>query len=322
MGRVNSGPNSNDNDYGEDGPYETPRLYGAAALLRKPAADPHQGLAEKSQFEGNSTTADATFNFLSSIIGAGVIGYGSAIAQGGGLVSLAAVCLFAAMSKQAYDLVIELSVVDAGEGAKGSFENLAHVCYPGWGRKAVEVAKSLFIFGCLVVFIVIFKDNFAPATYHLIYGDNQDASGLLADLLRSAYWTTFLVSTLVVLPLSLLRDVTPLSRFAAFKLGIFIYITFVVLVMFFKISGGEDHWSHFTDRQKLFKDWLVVHRGIAGSLGTFLFSFVAQHTVHICYQSLKPELRDMEHWRMVSLSATALGTVLSLLSKCIRHGRQ
>jgi hypothetical protein len=47
-----------------------------------------------------------------------------------------------------------------------------------------------------------------------------------------------------------------------------------------------------------------------GSLGTFLFSSTAQHSVHIVFQSLKPEQRNLDDWKKVSTMSTAAGALV------------
>ena len=49
------------------------------------------------------------------------------------------------------------------------------------------------------------------------------------------------------------------------------------------------------------------------SLGTFVFTFVSQHTVHLVFGSLKPELRTVSDWKVVSSLALLCSTTVSLL---------
>jgi amino acid permease len=48
------------------------------------------------------------------------------------------------------------------------------------------------------------------------------------------------------------------------------------------------------------------------SLGTFVFTYVSQHTVHLVFDSLQPNLRTISNWKKVSGSALSLASVLSL----------
>jgi amino acid permease len=48
------------------------------------------------------------------------------------------------------------------------------------------------------------------------------------------------------------------------------------------------------------------------SLGTFVFTFVSQHTVHLAFGSLKPELRTVENWKKVSTYSILISGTVSL----------
>jgi solute carrier family 38 (sodium-coupled neutral amino acid transporter), member 11 len=139
-----------------------------------------------------SSIAGVVFNFTNSIIGAGIIGLGGAIASSGGLISIIAILLFAFLTKLSLDLVIEMSI-------GSSYEDLGRRCYGTLGWSGVLISKMMYSFGCLVAYIVVVKDNCGSALGHLISVDVDDT--LL----------TLSLCTFVMLPLCLLRDMTPLS---------------------------------------------------------------------------------------------------------------
>jgi amino acid permease len=149
-------------------------------------------------------------------------------------------CFFA-MNKYVFDLVIALSIET--EGARGSFEHLGAAAYGIWERLSVMFSKALFIFGCLVVYVVAFKDNFTPAVCHLLYGTSQP-DGMLSFFHSNSCWTTAACSTIVVLPLVLLRDVSPLAQFSVLKLGIYLFIMcFVFKIQIESVSKDTDSWN-------------------------------------------------------------------------------
>lgn len=272
---------------------------------------------DASSYEGSSTVLDATLNFIGSLIGAGIIGYGSAIAKAGGLVSLAAIIIFATMNKYAFDLVIALSIETqrSTSSFSVSFENLGYAAFGTAGRLSVVVSKGLLIFGCLVVYIVVFKDNFSPSLLHLMYSHGNVAdptaytSNWLAVLIQDSYLTTTVGTTLIIFPLILMRDVTPLARFSVVKLTIFGFVLCFLVHLFLINNSAEQEmtvspWSI----EGVHNNWLSVHAGVIGSLGTFLFGFTAQHTVNIVFESLKPELRTLDNWKKVSTRSTIVAT--------------
>jgi len=47
-------------------------------------------------------------------------------------------------------------------------------------------------------------------------------------------------------------------------------------------------------------------------MGTYIFTFVAQHTCHLVYRSLKPELRNEKDWGRVTFLALTISFALAL----------
>jgi len=211
-----------------------------------------------------SSVLGATFNFVNSTVGAGCIGYGAAIAGSGGLLSLLTVIFFVILAKLSLDLVIKLAI-DTNL-TRASYEDLGYIAYGRGGKIAVMVSKGFFTFGCLIAFVVIVKDNFAPAMRNLVHVD--DVSGwkmLLLDDKGSA----FFLSTAVILPICLLRDVTPLARFSAIKVVMFLFITWIIIYLWKVIPQEESQEGDF------YKNWIEVREGYIQSMGTFVFTFVA-----------------------------------------------
>ena len=235
-----------------------------------------------------STIGGAIFNFTNSIIGAGAIGLGGAIAKSGGIISVVAILSFAILTKLSLDMVIDLSI-------GSSYEELGRNCYgiPGWS--AVLISKMLYAFGCLVAYIVVVKDNFGSALGHLISVDFNDTVVTLA------------LSTFVMLPLCLLRDMTPLSNLSMISVASMMVIVAIVLYLYF--DNPNDIREH---GGSVYENWFQVRSGLLESLGTFVFSFVSQHTVHLAFESLQPQLQTIQNWKRISSWSIALSTLVSL----------
>jgi amino acid permease len=54
------------------------------------------------------------------------------------------------------------------------------------------------------------------------------------------------------------------------------------------------------------------HTHSPSSLGTFVFAFVSQHTVHLAFGSLKPELRTVANWEKISTFSVLISGTISL----------
>lgn len=253
-----------------------------------------------------SSIAGATFNFTNAIIGAGAIGLGGAIAVSGGLISVALILFFGALTKQSLDLVIRLSV-ETPE-ANNSYEGLATAGLGVTGRATVLICKLFYSFGCLVAYTVVIKDNMAPGLKHLIYGaDAPAASGLLHLFLSQESLFTWVISFSCILPLCLLRDMTPLASFSVVSVISMVSIVAIVIYIYFACPAVAQFGG------STYEKWFQIRPGVFESLGTFVFTFVSQHTVHLVFGSLKPELRTVKNWKVVSTLALLSATIVSLL---------
>lgn len=60
---------------------------------------------------------------------------------------------------------------------------------------------------------------------------------------------------------------------------------------------------------------LVTHPLLTSSvsLGTFVYTFISQHTLHLTFLTLRPEIRDLYHWKQVSLYTILLAGALMIL---------
>jgi sodium-coupled neutral amino acid transporter 11 len=213
--------------------------------------------------------------------------------------------IFGFLSKYSFDMVISLAVESGG-----SYEQLGTVAFGKNGHIAVLSSKFIYSFGCLVAYMVIVKDNFAPAVYHMAYGvDISTGSTSAAQaFLSNTGVVTFILSALIVLPLCLLRHMSRLEKVSVVKILAVFLIILIVIVMYILNPHGDVRVS----RGGFYQDWIRVRIGFLESLGTFVFAFVSQHTVHLTYNSLRPDLRNMRSWESVSTYTILLSAVLSL----------
>lgn len=209
--------------------------------------------------------------------------------------------------KLSFDLLISLGL-QTPTGINSNYETLGLAAYGNNGRTAVLSSKLLFCFGGLIAIVVIVKDNFGPAIRSLL-GVTANNETWLTTILLDDKVSTFILSTLVMLPLSLLRDMTPLERFSAVKICSFLCILSIVVYLWFTLSGtipGVPAHGH------IIKRWVEVRNGFVQNIGTYVFTFIAQHTCHLVYRSLKPELRNNRDWGMVTCLALSMSVLLAL----------
>jgi len=301
---------------------------------------PMIGQHHQSSSNGSTVTA-AIFNFTNCIIGAGAIGLGGAIADSGGIISILTIVSFAFLVKQSLDLTVALSL--HGEG-HASYEDLGKAAYGHAGKFIVMAAKFAYSFGCLVAYTVVIQENFGPAVSNLVYGSSasaqQHSDSWIYWLLQHDVWCTWFTSTTIVLPLCLLRDMTPLA--SASVVSIISMVSIVAIVIYFwwiditedpPLPDDDDGIHNKTQLMMRISDYTSMDTGTdadpissdfyqhwtkihwlpyLNNLGTFVFCFVCQHTVHLAYASLKPEIRSLQTWKRVSTASLTLSCGVSL----------
>jgi len=264
--------------------------------------------------KGSSVTA-AVFNFTNCIVGAGAIGLGGAMAQSGGMISLVTIVFFAILTKLSLDLVIRLTLEHSGEGER-SYEDLGQIAFGRTGRLVVVASKFLYSSGCLVAYTIVVKDNFGPAVLSLLYGSETSLAtpkGLhwphsFPDFLHQDFWVTWTLSSLVILPLCMLRDMRLLASVSVVSVVSMISIVLIVIYLF--VMNPNHEIRH--EGVSLYSDWLEVRWGYMRCLGTFVFAFVSQHTVHLAFASLKPSLQTLRHWKRVSSYSLVISCAVSM----------
>jgi len=254
-----------------------------------------------------SSVLGATFNLTNGIVGAGVIGLGGAMALSGGLISIVFIIVFALLTKLALDLLIDLTIRNSSNGV-GSYEELGLKAYGTVGRLSVLTSKMFYSYGGLVAFVVIVKDNFGSGLRGLIYGEDE-GEAVNWFLRKDGLLTVSLVAN-VILPLSLLRDMTPLAKFSIFSVLAFCGIVVIVVVLFFVNPDGEVR----LEGEGAKVDWLEVHGDVFESLGTFVTLYVCQNFAHLTYESIDPKIRNIKTWKKVSTNSLTIAGVVSLIA--------
>ena len=221
---------------------------------------------------------------------------GGAFAESGGLISAVTIIFFALLTKLSLDLVVCMSVEhghcettttsrqhgttqDDNEPSRlhtttattttttttsnthstrsASYEELGYLAFGQTGRIAVLLSKFLYSFGCLVAYIIVVKDNFAPALQHFIFGSGHQDNWFNQYLLQpgSEDTITWCLGIFVILPLCLLRDMTPLASLGAVSIASMVCIVLIVIYIYvaepeIRQEGGS-----------IYENWLEIRPG-------------------------------------------------------------
>jgi solute carrier family 38 (sodium-coupled neutral amino acid transporter), member 11 len=252
---------------------------------------------------GNSSVITASFNFINSIVGAGIIGIPYAI-QRCGFVS--GVIMLAYVAYLVYQSVTML--IDCGVKAKKlDFEELAEHLLGRSGYYAALVFMFLFAYGAQVAYLVVIGDTI-PVVAELFLPDSIFANRNI---------TIALMSTIIVLPLCLLKDLSSLSWTSMLSIAADIALVLIVLIAAPAASASEGI-KH--------GEVTILNSSIFVGIGTMSFAFVCQHNSFIVFRTLKE--KTSKNWEKVAkgsiffsfLMCSTLGIAVStysILSVCI-----
>jgi solute carrier family 38 (sodium-coupled neutral amino acid transporter), member 11 len=228
-----------------------------------------------SDIPGNSSVLTASFNFINSIVGAGIIGIPYAI-QRCGFVS--GVIMLAYVAYLVYQSVTML--IDCGVKAKKlDFEELAEHLLGRSGYYAALVFMFLFAYGAQVAYLVVIGDTI-PVVAELFLPDSIFANRNI---------TIALMSTIIVLPLCLLKDLSSLSWTSMLSIAADIALVLIVLIAAPTASASEGI-KH--------GEVTFLNSSIFVGIGTMSFAFVCQHNSFIVFRSLKE--KTSKNWGKVA----------------------
>jgi amino acid permease len=111
-----------------------------------------------------------------------------------------------------------------------------------------------------------------------------------------------------ILPLCLLRDMTPLAFASLISVASMVTIVGIVIYIYFECPDvRKESTGNF------YENWIEIRPGVLSNLGTFIFTFVSQHTVHLVFGSLKPPLKTVKNFKIISSISILAAATVSLL---------
>lgn len=254
-----------------------------------------------SESGGSSTVLTASFNFINSIVGAGIIGIPYAVQQCG---FVSGVLMLAFVAYLVYRSVTIL--IDCGVNAnKLDFEELAEHLLGRPGYFAVLIFMFLFAYGAQIAYLVVIGDTI-PIVAGLF---------LPNSILANRNFTIALVSIFVILPLCLLKDLSSLSWTSMLSIGADIALVLIVLIAA-PSASVEEGIRH--------NEISILNPSVFVGIGTMSFAFVCQHNSFIVFRTLKE--RTVKNWERVAkgsiffsfLMCSTLGIAVRFLKNICR----
>lgn len=228
-----------------------------------------------SESGGNSTVLTASFNFINSIVGAGIIGIPYAVQQCGFVTGVLMLAFVAYLVYRSVTILIDCGV----KANKLDFEELAEHLLGRPGYFAVLIFMFLFAYGAQIAYLVVIGDTI-PIVAELF---------LPNSLLANRNFTIALVSIFVILPLCLLKDLSSLSWTSMLSIGADIALVLIVLIAA-PSASVEEGIRH--------NEISILNPSVFVGIGTMSFAFVCQHNSFIVFRTLKE--RTVRNWERVA----------------------
>ena len=202
--------------------------------------------------EGSSSIYKASFNFINSIVGAGIIGMPFAMGECGLVGGILLLLLVAFIVGRSVTMLIECGVRENHL----DYEDLAMHLLGKPGYYAALTSMFLFAFGAQVAYLIIIGDTIPMLTNT----NRQIVIGMVA--------------LFVVLPLCLLKDMTHLSYTSLAAILFDLIIILIVISVAPDAAKRQDISPSLSDGSGTLK--LFSPRLFAG-IGTLSFAFVCMH---------------------------------------------
>lgn len=235
-----------------------------------------------------STLFGAGFNFVNSIVGAGIIGMPIAIKESGFFMGIILLVSIAWLVSRSTILLIDCGI----QTKRIDLEQLCeHVLGPK-GFYAATLCMFLYAFGAMIAYVVIIGDT-VPVAFDFFFGGESTSKAV----------TMVLSAVFIILPLCLMRDMSSLASTSMLSIT-----ADFLLIIFICIRGPTAARNQETEFES--SDVNFAAYTIFEGIGIFSFAFVCQHSSFIVYRSMKEP--NLHNWSKVANSSLVVAGVMCL----------
>ncbi|XP_024142627.1 putative sodium-coupled neutral amino acid transporter 11 [Oryzias melastigma] len=243
--------------------------------------------SQKAARESTSSMITASFNFINSIIGSGIIGLPYALNQAGlplGLFLLIAVAFIT-------DYSIVLLIKGGNLSGSNSYQSLVQSTFGFPGFLTLSVLQFLYPFIAMISYNITTGDTLTKV-FQRIPGVGPD------HILAERHFVILLSTVLFTLPLSLYRNIEKLGKVSFLSMVLTLTILIIVVVRAAtlgpQILPTENAWA--------FAKWNAIQ-----AVGVMSFAFICHHNSFLIYGSLKePTLANWCRVTHISVSSALI----------------
>ncbi|CAK9807859.1 Putative sodium-coupled neutral amino acid transporter 11 [Anthophora plagiata] len=259
--------------------------------------DMRQLVGEKKEESGKFNSLPlASFNFINSIIGSGVIGIPYALHQAGFGLGIALLIIVAGLTDYSLILMVRSGHI-CGEM---SYQGLMRASFGRPGFYILTTLQFIYPFIAMVSYNVVVGDT---VTKVLIRVTGMSETSIFAHRQVVIFFATLCIT----IPLCLYRNVARLAKISFLSL---VYVGFILLAILIRmgtmsaiVPSQEDSWR------------FANFPGIIPSVGIMAFAFMCHHNTFLIYESIERATQQkwdvVTHWSLFTsfLIAAAFGII-------------
>ncbi|MEQ2283254.1 hypothetical protein AMECASPLE_009317 [Ameca splendens] len=241
--------------------------------------------------ESRGSMISASFNFINSIIGSGIIGLPYALNQAGLPLGLLLLILVGFIT----DYSIVLLIKGGNLSGSNSYQSLVQSTFGSPGFLILSALQFLYPFIAMISYNITTGDTLTKV-FQRIPGVGPD------HILAERHFVILLSTFMFTLPLSLYRNIERLGKVSflsmVLTLTILIIVTFRAATLGPQIVPTENAWA--------FAKWNAIQ-----AVGVMSFAFICHHNSFLMYNSL--EQPTLSNWSQVTHISVGSALIISVV---------
>ncbi|XP_029725724.1 putative sodium-coupled neutral amino acid transporter 11 [Aedes albopictus] len=234
---------------------------------------------ESSREETLSSLPQASFNYINSIVGSGVIGIPYALHRAGFGLGLFLLVIVAVITD--YSLIL---MVRCGHlSGRFSYPGVMEAAYGKAGYYLLSLLQFMYPFLAMISYNVVVGDTLSKVLLRLV-----PSWGTAMGPVR--FGVVLVVTVFVVIPLCLYKNVSRLAKASFLSLACVVIILFAVV---YRLMAGD--YAVVPDTPE---SWRFAHTDLIPAVGIMAFAFMCHHNTFLVYQSMRNA--TLERWEKVT----------------------
>ncbi|XP_065167119.1 putative sodium-coupled neutral amino acid transporter 11 [Atheta coriaria] len=229
----------------------------------------------------------ASFNYINSVLGSGVIGMPYALHEAG--FGLGLLLLFLVAFITDYSLIL---MVRAGHlCGRYTYQGIMEAAFGRPGYILLSILQFVYPFIAMVSYNVIVGDTVTKVIVR-ITGCEVD------DLIARREFVVFVATLLITIPLCLYRDIAKLAKISFISL---LCLAFIMFSVFVRVGPMKEIVPSHSD------NWRFANWDIIPAIGIMAFAFMCHHNTFLLYTSIdEASQKKWDRVTHVSISTSAI----------------